>query len=229
MEKKQYELCFEVLRRFAQVGFLKELVLIGSWCIYFYQDYFASIPYVDHVAMKTRDLDFLIPHPNQIKVKVDIPELLQDLGFVVDFKGAKGYIQLNHPDLILEFLIQEKGRGMDKPYPLSQLGLNATALRFLGFLLENTITVKVSRLELTLPHPANFSLHKLIISQRRLRKEKALKDTNTAREILKALIMKKEQAVIRKTFLSVPLQWQKKIIKNLDEVQDQDILEVLQS
>lgn len=228
MEKKQYELCLEVLRRFAKVGLLKELVLIGSWCIYFYEDYFASVPYIDHVSLKTRDLDFLIPNPRQIKVKVDIPDLLSDLGFIADFKGSEGYIQLNHPDLILEFLIQEKGRGIDGPYPLPKLGLNATALRFLGFLLQDTIEVKVDHIALILPHPANFALHKLIIAQRRSKQEKALKDKAMARGILAALISKSEGAILRETFRSMPKPWQKKIAKHLDAIEDADIINVLQ-
>ncbi len=227
MEKQQYDLCREVLRRFNEAGLLKDLVLIGSWCIYFYQDYFEGTPYIDHVSFKTRDLDFLIPHPHHMKAKVDIPELLEDLGFVIDLKGSKGYIQLNHPDLILEFLIEEKGRGLDKPFPLPKLGLNATALRFLNLLLENTIVVKMDGIRLTVPHPANFALHKLIISQRRSRQEKAIKDKNTAREILSALIKQGEQAVIRKVFHSFSPTWQRKIIGKLDAIEDDNIIPVL--
>jgi len=156
VEKKQYELCLEVLRRFEKAGVLKEFILIGSWCVYFYEDYFKSVPYIDHVSLRTRDLDFLVSHPSQIKTKVDIPELLQDLGFIVDFRGSQGYIKLNHPDLILEFLIQERGRGLDKPYPLPKLGLNATALRFLGFLTGNTITVNAKWRSLEDPSPDKF-------------------------------------------------------------------------
>jgi len=227
VEKKQYELCLEVLRRFEKAGVLKEFILIGSWCVYFYEDYFKSVPYIDHVSLRTRDLDFLVSHPSQIKTKVDIPELLQDLGFIVDFRGSQGYIKLNHPDLILEFLIQERGRGLDKPYPLPKLGLNATALRFLGFLTGNTITVNANGVPLKIPHPTNFSLHKLIIAQRRVKQEKALKDNNMARGILRALIAKGEQAYIRKVFDAALQPWQKKILQNLDLIEDEDILKCL--
>lgn len=185
-------------------------------------------PDIDHVSLKTRDLDFLIPNPRQIEIKVDIPELLSDLGFIADFKGSEGYIQLNHPDLILEFLIQEKGRGMDGPYPLPKLGLNATALMFLGFLSQDTIEVKVDHIALTLPHPANFALHKLIIARRRSKQEKALKDKAMARGILAALISKGEGAILRETFRSMPKPWQKKIAKHLDAIEDADIINVLQ-
>jgi len=43
--------------------------------------------------------------------------MLKDLGFIEDFH-RKGLIRLNHPELIIEFLVPEKGRGRDTPYPL---------------------------------------------------------------------------------------------------------------
>ena len=115
MEKKQSEICLEVLRRFHKAGILKDLILVGSWCVYIYKDYFSSNSSIEHAALKTRDLDFLIDKPSTLKNRVDIPALLEDLGFVSIFKGHKGYIKLDHPELILEFLVPEKGRGSDKP------------------------------------------------------------------------------------------------------------------
>ena len=141
MEKKQSELCLEILRRLHKAGVLRDFILIGSWCIYFYKDYFSNVPFIDQATIKTRDLDSLIDNPRKIRRYVNIPELLKDLGFVTIFKGAEGYIKLDHPELILEFLVPERGRGIDKPYPLPKLGINATTLRFLNFLSSNTIKV----------------------------------------------------------------------------------------
>ena len=110
MEKKQSELCLEILRRFHRIGILDNFILIGSWCVYFYKDYFSDVAYIDQTTMKTRDIDFMIDNPNRIKKDVDIPELLKDLGFVTTFKGSSGYIKLDHPDLILEFWFQKKAK-----------------------------------------------------------------------------------------------------------------------
>lgn len=115
MEKKQYELCLEILRRFHKEGILDNLILIGSWCVYFYADYFRGIPYIDQATIRTRDIDFLVDDPAHIKREIDIPALLKDLGFVTIYKGSKGYIKLDHPDLILEFLVPEKGKGSNRP------------------------------------------------------------------------------------------------------------------
>lgn len=226
MEKNQYELCIEVLKRLKKAGVLNDIILIGSWCIPFYKNYFKGVRYP--TAIKTRDIDFLVPIPSKTKKKTDIPELLKDLGFIVGFKGHEGYIQLEHSDLIIEFLVPEKGRGLDKPYKLPQFGLNAQALRFLELLTRETIKVKIEGIELSLPHPANFAFHKLIISQRRLKEEKALKDVNTAVEILNALIDKNDLRKIRSVFDSLLPKWQKKIIEKLDKIKDKKILKLLE-
>jgi len=227
VEKNQYKLCLEVLRRFNKVGILDGFILIGSWCLYFYKDYFKNIPYIDITTIRTRDIDFLVPIPARIKNEVDIPKMLKDLGFVIDFKGSKGYIKLDHPDLILEFLVPEKGRGSDKPYKLPQLGMNATPLRFLSFLTDNVIRVKVEDFYLNMPHPANFALHKLIIFSRRTKEDKALKDKNAAIEILKALFNKGEKRIVKLILNSMPKKWQKKILDNLSSIGEQEISKIL--
>jgi hypothetical protein len=225
VEKSQFELCIKVLSRLNRAGVLRNVILIGSWCIPFYKEYFANVRNLP--TIKTRDVDFLIPVPSKITAKVSIPELLEDLGFVVGFRGTKGYIKLEHPDLVVEFLVPEKGKGTDKPYDLPKLGINAVSLRFLSFLFIKTIKVKIEDFYVTMPHPANFALHKLIIFQRRFKEDKATKDRNAAIEILKALIKKKESDIIRRVFNSIPQKWQAKIIKGLKEAKETELLDIL--
>lgn len=225
MENKQYELCIEVLRRLNGQSLLDSVVLIGSWCMPFYKEYFSVVKYLS--AIKTRDVDFLVPHPKKIKVNVDIAGLLKDLGFVVGYSGSKGYMKLEHPDLVIEFLSPERGRGTDSPVPLPQLKINAQALRFLDFLAENTIKVKVEDFYIIMPHPANFALHKLIVSQRRKKEDKSEKDKSMAFEILNALMVKGEAPKIKKAFEFISVKWQKKIIRVLEEVKNKEIVEVV--
>ncbi len=225
MEKNQYELCVEVLKRLQKATVLKEIILIGSWCIPFYKEYFAGIKYPS--TIQTRDVDFLIPYPNRIKVNVNIPGLLKDLGFVIGYAGTKGYMRLEHPDLMIEFLSPEKGKGTDRPIPLPKLGVNAVALRFLSLLTDNVIKARVTNFDVLLPHPANFALHKLIISQRRPREDKALKDRNAAVEILKALLDKGEIDTIRKVFSSLFPKWQKKVLKALEKAREEVMVDKL--
>jgi hypothetical protein len=142
VEKKQYELCLEVLKRFQNAGILKDIILIGSWCVYFYKYYFTKSDYADHITVKTRDIDFLIPTPLKTKKKVDVPGLLEDLGFIIDQKGSKGYIKLDHPALIIEFLVPERGKGIDHPYPLPTQA--ASQNPFSGFSVGSDVGGKVA-------------------------------------------------------------------------------------
>ena len=225
MEKNQYDLCIEVLRRLEKSGVLKDVILIGSWCVHFYKEYFKNERYSG--AIKTRDVDLLFPALSTNRIRIDVPNLLRDLGFIVGFKGLEGYIQLEHPDLIIEFLVPEKGRGSNKPWPLPQFGVNAQALRFLDLLTQDTVKLKIDGIEVRLPHPANFALQKLIISQRRAIEEKRKKDKDSAIKILRALISKDEATTVRRVFDSLDPKWQKKVMTGLEEAKEGDVLKIL--
>ncbi|MBF0532716.1 MAG: hypothetical protein HQL23_06410 [Candidatus Omnitrophica bacterium] len=216
MEKNQYDLCLEVFRRFHEEDILKDVMVIGSWSLFFYEKYFQDTRYLSNYTLRTRDLDFLIDKPRHIKKSVDIPELLKNLGFAVTFHGSEGYIKLNHPDLILEFLVPEMGRGTSHPFPLPQFKMNAVALRFLNFLTDNPIVVQIENFTLKLPHPVDFALHKLIIHHRRKNEEKSIKDRTTAINLLKYLNENGYSSQIHETIQSIPKKWQDKIKKGLD-------------
>ena len=219
MEKKQYDLFLEVLRRLQKAGLLKDVILIGSWTTVFYKAYFKGFQRLRKYALVTRDLDLLVDYPDKVKGRIDIPHLLEDLGFVVSFIGSKGYIHLIHPDLIVEFLTPERGRGVEGPVPLKNWGMNATALRFLDFLVKDTITVMLDGIGVALPHPARFAMHKLVVAQRRTKKDKAEKDNLIAIDILNDLVDAGEDELIRLVYKEFSSLWQKKIlaaVKGLD-------------
>jgi hypothetical protein len=226
VEKSQYDLCVEVLRRLDKAGILKDIVLVGSWCTVFYKDFFASKKYMP--SLTTRDMDLLIPQPRAIKAKIDIAELLKDLGFIVGFTGSQGYTRLEHPQLIVEFLVPERGKGLDKPYSLPQLGLNAQVLRFLEFLSQDTIKSKVGSINVTLPHPANFALHKLIVMGRRPKAEKQAKDKDAAIKILNALIDTEQSITIKNAFQTMSKRWQGMVKKQLTDITEKKILEAIE-
>jgi hypothetical protein len=79
----------------------------------------------------------------------------------------------------------------------------------------------------SIPHPVNFALHKVLISERRQKEEKVLKDRDAGIRILKALIEKGEHKAIKQCFDSMPKGWQRKIIKGLREPEEKKILEIL--
>ena len=225
MEKQQYKLCVEVLRRLGKVGALKSLILVGSWCIPFYQDYFKTVKYSS--SIRSRDIDFMVPGPIKVKAKVDLLELLKDLGFTIGFLGREGYIRLEHPNLAIEFLVPEKGRGSNKPFPLKELSINAQPLRYLSLLTQRVINAEVEGVKISLPHPAVFAFHKLKIAQIRRNKDKEAKDKEQAVRILRALIEKGELETTKKFLNCMLLKWQVKVFASLKEMEELELLGVL--
>ena len=108
MEKKKYDLFLEVLQRLRKEGILNKMIIVGSWCVLLYENYFQGKGILPPI--RTRDLEFLIPIPPSFDRATDLPELLKDLGFVLDYRGEQGFMIFLHPDLILEFLVPQQGK-----------------------------------------------------------------------------------------------------------------------
>jgi len=225
VEKKKYDLCIEVLKRMAKEGILDKMMLVGSWCVLLYEDYFEGKSILP--AIRTRDLEFLIPIPPRFKRKIHFYELVKDLGFVLDHKGEQGYIVFQHPELIMEFLVPARGRESNKPYSIDNLGINAQALRFMDALAKNPIQILFSGITVTVPHPADFALHKLLIARRRKKKAKSEKDRNQAIGLLHALIDSGEIEIVRISYYAMPKSWQKIIEKELLDLKEEQINEII--
>lgn len=222
MEKSQLDLCHKVLKKLFHAGVLDGVIIIGSWALYFYRFYFKGNEYIPDI--RTRDIDFLVPLPPKFKHKTDIPGKLQELGFIINFKGEGGYIRLDHPELIVEFLIPEIGKGHEKPYPLPDLALNAQPLRFLSFLSEHSITVKYEDMNLKLPNPIAYVLHKLIIFGRRKSKDKADKDRTQAINLLNFIIQNGgNRKEIKTIFGTMHKKWQKTVLNNLEKLGEKEL------
>ncbi len=89
MEKSQLDLCLRVLKKLHHAGVLDGIIIIGSWALYFYKFHFKEKGYSPDI--RTRDIDFLIPLRTKFKQKIDIPAMLESLGFIINFRGEKGY------------------------------------------------------------------------------------------------------------------------------------------
>ena len=227
MEKKTFDICLEVLERFNKAEILKHVILIGSWSIYFYKYYFKSKDYSTYI--RTTDIDFLVPIPPKFKKEIHIFDLVEDLGFIEKYIGSKDYIKLKHADLTIEFLVPERDRGYDKPYLIPQLATNAQPLRFLDFLIENTISINADGLHIKLPHPAAYALHKFIIFKRRRKIDKHDRDIEGALRVFRELIRHKHHITVKRIFDKMHNKWQKKVIENLKSIGEQEVIDILTS
>jgi len=226
MEDKQINLLFKVLRILDEKGVLKHLVVAGSWCMFFYTLYFQKKQPI--ASLRTRDVDFLVPDPKALKINIDLPNLLKSLGFLIDYRGEQGYMRLVHPEFFIEFLVSEKGKGIEKAFPLPKLGLNAQALRFMDILYLKTVFLETRGIKIRLPDPACFILHKIIIFTRRPEKEKKEKEVEQIDRMLDLLKKEGKANTLKRFFLKFHLKWRKKIISNLKILNKNDIIKLLQ-
>lgn len=208
----QRELFLKVLAEFQEAGVLKDLVLIGSWCHYFYRAYFDDAPEIPLV--RTLDLDFLIPGPRP--ARADIPGVLAALDFKAVRQYPSGLVKYGHPDLEVEFLVPERGKGSDRPVRIDALGVNAQALGFLGILADHAMEIKHGGVAVLVPEPAAYVLHKFIIARRRARKEKEERDLRAAKELGEFILRyENQQSMLREIFSSFPNRWQQKVIDSV--------------
>ncbi|MFA7368587.1 MAG: GSU2403 family nucleotidyltransferase fold protein [Kiritimatiellales bacterium] len=215
MQKPQYELCCEVLRRLRTQRVLPYLVLTGSWCLLLYRQYFERNELFS--SLRTRDMDFLVPIPFNLRDTINIPELLKDLGFLTEYKGSAGYMQLIHPEVMLEFLVPQRGRETDRPFDLPQLGLNAQRLRYMDIALMKPIKLMFEDVPIRVPHPACFALHKLLVAPRRKEAFKKERDIEIAVELLGLLFARNDQPVLKEVFCQFPASWRKTALNVLSE------------
>jgi len=225
VDRNQYEICLEVLRRLDNSGILPKIILIGSWCLPLYRDFYSSDNEIS--TLRTRDIDFLVPRNTKFSNQVNLPALLENLGFILDHSFPEGYVKLIHPELIIEFLAPEIGRGSSKPYPLPELGMNAQRLRFLGLLERDTIIVDFRGMKVTLPHPVNFGLHKIIVSSRRTNADKRARDVQAGLEVLRLCVDNSGVPRIIELFGDISQKQRKAVIQSLDSSEAEDILKIL--
>ena len=181
--------------------------LIGSWCFHLYQRHLDVKPY----PLKTQDIDFLLPYPYHGHVHVDLIKELEALGFRHDFR-PDGSIYLWNAELRIEFMIPERGRGMEKAPAIKSLGVRAMPLRFIELLLQHPISVVEGGVKVMLPDPAAFCLHKLLIANRRKRSESRLKDFEQALHVIPVI----KPAMLRRVYLELPKTWQRDVLQSLE-------------
>lgn len=214
--KKKYKLFSGVLKELQKEKILNDIVLIGSWCQYFYKIYFDNAPEIPSV--RTVDIDFLIPRPFHLKKDINIPEILKKCNFEPAISYTSGYIKYVNPDLEIEFLTPEFGRGAQKNYEIKNLHIKAQKLRFLNLLQDYTMVIKYEDIIVKVPEPAVYVLHKFMVSERRSSKDKKEKDLAAAVEIGEYLLNIEQQRVRLKTiYNSLPEKWKSKIKKNIEK------------
>lgn len=213
---ERFSLFLKVLKKLGSYGLLEDLILIGGWSLYIYKEYFKNNVLLP--LKRTLDIDFLIPNPTKIKHKVDVDNILNELGFDTDYNMMNHLTRYVHPALTIEFLMDQKGRGDIDVCKIMDLSITAVQLRYLSLLENNSIKVNYKGMMIQVPEPVAFTLHKYIISKRRAKEKKAKKDLVTAKEMTDFLLTIEDQREkLKEIFNGISKGWRKTIIKIVKE------------
>lgn len=201
----------ELLAEFHKKGILPHFTLIGSWCLAVYKVYFNNSPEIP--VLRTMDIDVLIPQNLNLEYEIDIPQMLKKYGFDEEFSHLGGYSKFVHPELEIEFLVAEYGKGKERPYNIKSLNITAQGLRYVSLIHAFNITVQYNNIPVRVPEPSAFVLLKYLISTKRRELSKKKKDIITANDLGDYLLNNSnEKEKLRKIFQSMHKKWQLKTI-----------------
>lgn len=192
MEGMNYQAFWKFIKLLHDNDLLEHVIVIGSWCEYIYAQG-GVLP--DYSAMiRTLDIDFLVKNMRKPTEKVNLSTIAQENGYTVDYDVMNETTKIYTPDLMeIEFLIEQKGSGVD-PVIKTNLGVNAQALHHVGMLKQHTITVPLFDMNITVPTPEAYTVHKIVINGSRGKKSE--KDMNAVQNILPYLDHEKINIVI---------------------------------
>ena len=224
--KNEKNIFDNILLEFHSRGILTHLILIGSWCLTIYRTYFNNSPEVP--LLRTMDLDFLLPRNINLNFQVDIPQILKEYGFDEVFSHLDGYSKFVHPEIEVEFLTPEFGRGQEKPYYIKSLNISAQGLRYIRLIQDFNITVLYKDIPVKVPEPSAFVLLKYLISTKRKESSKKRKDLDTANLLGNFLLNNSnERSKLKIVFNSMPKRWQSKTLTVIKSY-SHDLYELLQ-
>lgn len=203
MQEQKKEL-LKLLKLFDDNGFSKHMILIGSWAEYMYSVTGILPDY--EAAIRTLDIDFLVKNLKRPMPAVNLIELAKEEGFYHEVDRLTGVTKLlNRNGFEVEFLIEQKGKG-EVPALKTNLGITAQALRHLSVINNNCIEISYLGINLYVPKPEAFVLHKMIINS--ARKNKIEKDQDVINRMYRHLdeeefgriydtLSKKEQRAVK--------------------------------
>lgn len=228
MQEKQKILFSKLLMKFSELNILKDIVLVGSWCLPIYADLLKN--HDEITQLKTQDIDIMLKNPPRINKPISLPNVLKELDFIYTEHPLTTAGKFLNDDLDLDILINKKGAGIEQYVKIQNLGINAISLRYLSLLEDNIIHYVFDGLNVNIPDPSAFVLHKFIISQERTGKDsrKREKDLISAVSLGEVLLTYIDQKTKMKyIFLSIHKNWRDKKILPVVKEHSEKIYEYL--
>jgi len=169
----------EVLEILDKTGGNKYVVLIGSWAEYLYEECNVISGFISNI--KTKDIDFLIENINKPRNEIDIIKAFREHNFEIEMAANEIY-RIIKGDFEVEFLAAMIG-GVYSYIKVPAFKLpHVEALTHIDMLLIDPVEINYSDIEIRVPNPYIYILHKMVINKRR--KEKKEKDARAIANLL---------------------------------------------
>lgn len=186
---------WEFIKLLNDKGFLSNIIIIGSWSEIFYEKKYNY--FVNNI---TKDIDLFYKNLKFNSAdKIALSEELSKLGYDVNVDRNNKVATYFKDDFEIEILTEMKGSSDDVNY-IDRLGIYSEGLRYLDIIRKNTISVFVNNINILVPNPCAYIIHKLLINNVRKPIEKREKDIDKIKNLL-ILIRSKEE--LKKDFLNI--------------------------
>jgi hypothetical protein len=202
----------KILKVLNSEGILKDLILVGSWCLLFYKEIFENfVPFV-----RTTDIDFYVPKTKQVKESNCVINSLKKENYDLSHDTLTDKTTFISPDgFEIEFLTKLTRKNT----PCVQLGktnIYAESISHVDIFTNNYIEVVYKGLTLKIVSPSAYVLQKLVINNKR--EGKSEKDIQSIEHVLNYIkVSKKSKIELNELFLSLPKKWQETITKTCEE------------
>jgi len=160
-----YQAFWKFIKLLNDNDLLQYVEVVGSWCEYLY----AQSGYLPGftASLRTLDVDFLIKNMRRPVKKANLSTIAASNGYTIDIDYLTGATKIFTPDLMeIEFLIEQKGAGVE-PVLETNIGVAAQALHHMYVLKEFSICLNVFDMDITVPVPEAYVIHKIIINEQR--------------------------------------------------------------
>lgn len=198
----------ELISILSEANVLPYVMIVGSWAEYLYSK--CDVLLYDF-SLKTQDIDILIPNIRHPSNKINLVDALENHGFLPIYYN-NGLIKFNFEGSIeLEFLARELNKGQLEPYQ-TNLSIPAQGLRHLEILLFSPTSVKFNGVNLIVPTPEAYVLHKLVINSER-RSMKQEKDIDSISRVINACLNNRPKffETLKHHFYGLTLKQKKKV------------------
>ncbi len=193
----------EIIEAFDRAGFLKDVVLIGSWCLSFYS---LLLPSFDP-NVRTTDVDFYVPNSRTAHASCLVSALREiDYDHLQDSMTSKSRF-VSPEGFEVEFLVKLNREGLSC-VRLGNSGIYAESLSYLDIYSGNCVQLSWFGHCIKIASPSAFVMQKILIHDKR--GSKAEKDADAIKNVLKSIVLSKEHTdKFLVLFNSLPKKWQR--------------------